>query len=92
MLAQRSNAPILPLVYFGSEKIRDNINHLKRTDFHIRVGELFRLKFEHRKVDREIRRKMVDEIMYQLAILMPEEYRGFYSDLFKVSTEYINYI
>ncbi len=92
LLAQRSHAPILPLVYFGSEQIRENINHLKRTDFHIRVGEVFRLKLENTKVDHEVRRKMVDEIMYQMAILMPEEYRGFYSDLSKVSTEYINYV
>jgi 1-acyl-sn-glycerol-3-phosphate acyltransferase len=91
VLAHRSNIPILPLVFYGSEKLRDNIQHLKRTEFHIRVGKLFRLRFEDSKVNREIRRKMVDEIMYQLAILLPEEYRGYYSDLSKLSTEYINY-
>jgi 1-acyl-sn-glycerol-3-phosphate acyltransferase len=49
MLAHHSNAPILPLVYYGGESLRDNLNHLKRTDFHIRVGKLFKLlKYENK--------------------------------------------
>jgi 1-acyl-sn-glycerol-3-phosphate acyltransferase len=91
VLAQRSNVPILPLVYYGSEKFRTNIKHLKRTEFHIRVGKLFRLRFDSGKADRNIRRKMVDEIMYQLALLLPEKYRGFYSDLSQLSTEYVEF-
>ena len=91
ILAHRSNIPILPLVYFGSEKLRDNIHKFKRTDFHIRVGKQFRLKFEASKVDREIRSRMIDEIMYQMAILLPEEYRGYYSDLSKLTTEFLDF-
>jgi 1-acyl-sn-glycerol-3-phosphate acyltransferase len=91
MLVHRSNTPILPMVYYGSEKFQDNINRLKRTNFHIRVGKVFKLSFPNSRVDREMRRKMVDEIMYQLAILLPEEYRGYYSDLSKVTTDYIEF-
>ncbi len=91
IMAHRSNTPILPLVYYGSEKLRDNIHRFKRTDFHIRVGKQFKLKFADTRVDRTIRRRMVDEIMYQLAILLPEEYRGHYSDLSKLTTEFINF-
>lgn len=91
MLAHRSKVPILPMVYYGSEKLRDNISRLKRTDFHIRVGKVFNLSFPDDRVDRESRRKMVDEIMYQLALLLPVEYRGYYSDLSKLTTEYINF-
>lgn len=92
MLAQHSNAPILPIVYYGGERLRDNINHLKRTDFYIRVGKLFILQFPENKLDREGRNKMVDEIMYQIAILLPEEYRGHYSDLSKLTTNYLNFV
>lgn len=92
MLAQHSATPILPLVYFGSEKIHDNINRFKRTDFHIRVGRVFKLSIQKGKLEREIREKMVDEIMFQLALLLPGEYRGYYSDLSKVTTKYINFV
>jgi 1-acyl-sn-glycerol-3-phosphate acyltransferase len=91
LMAQRSNSPILPLVYYGSEKLQYNIQHLKRTEFHIRVGKVFRIKSEENKATRKIRMKIVDEIMYQLAILLPERYRGNYSDLSKLSTEYLNF-
>jgi 1-acyl-sn-glycerol-3-phosphate acyltransferase len=92
ILAQHSEAPILPLVYYGGEKLHDNINRLKRTDFNIRVGKLFKLIFPVGKLDREVRKTMVDEIMYQMASLLPEEYRGHYSDLTKLTTNYINYV
>ncbi len=92
LVALHSNVPILPLVYYGGEKLLDNINRLKRTDFHIRVGKLFRLKHPEQKLDRILRRKMVDEIMYQLASLLPVEYRGYYSDLTKQTTDYLDFV
>jgi 1-acyl-sn-glycerol-3-phosphate acyltransferase len=92
MLAHLSDAPILPLVYFGGEKIRDNLNRLKRTDFQIRVGRMFRLSFAEGKPNKEIRKAMVDEIMYQMSILLPEDYRGYYTDISNMSTNYINYV
>ena len=91
-LAHLSDAPILPLVYYGGEKLRENLNRLKRTDFHIRVGKVFKLSFPEGKHDRELRFKMVDEIMYQIAALLPEEYRGFYADLSKQSINYLKYV
>jgi 1-acyl-sn-glycerol-3-phosphate acyltransferase len=91
MLAHLSDAPILPLVYYGGEKILDNLNHLKRTDFHIRVGKVFKLVYPRGKPDRDLRAAMTDEIMYQIASLLPEEYRGYYSDTSKFSTNFIRY-
>jgi 1-acyl-sn-glycerol-3-phosphate acyltransferase len=92
MLAHLSEAPILPLVYYGGEKIRDNLNHLRRTDFHIRVGKMFKLAYPLGKPDRNLRAAMTDEIMYQIASLLPEEYRGYYSDTSKYSTNYVSYV
>lgn len=92
MLAHHNNVPILPLVYFGGEQLRDNLNRLKRTDFHIRVGKLFRINYGEGKLDRETRYKIVDEIMYQIALLLPEEYRGYYSDLSRLSTNYLDFV
>jgi 1-acyl-sn-glycerol-3-phosphate acyltransferase len=92
MLAYWSKAPILPLVYYGGERLKDNLNQLKRTDFHIRVGNMFQLSFPEGKIAHEVRNLMVDEIMYQLATLLPYEYRGHYTDLSRLSTKYLSYL
>ena len=92
VLAQHSHAPILPLVYYGGEGIRDNINRLKRTDFNIKVGKTLQLQFPIGKLSREVRDVMVAEIMYQIAWLLPESYRGYYSDLNRASTNYISFV
>ncbi len=91
ILSQYSGAPILPLAYFGGEKLRDNLNRLKKTDFNIRVGRIFTLKFPEGKLDRLTRNRMIDEIMYQIAQLLPEGYRGYYSDLSRSTTDYLNF-
>lgn len=90
-LAQYSHAPILPVVYYGGERLRDNLNRFKRTDFHIRVGRTFTLQFPDGKLERVVRNKMVEEIMFQIALLLPEGYRGYYSDLSNLSTEYLDF-
>ena len=92
MLAHLSDAPIIPLVYYGGERLRNNLNQLKRTDFHIRVGKIFKLSFPKGKSDRDLRILMADEIMYQMASLLPQDYRGYYADLTKLSTNYLDFV
>jgi len=88
-LALRSQAPILPMVYYGGEKFHNNIKRLKRTDFHIAVGKVFYLSAKGKRVTRLVRQQMVDEIMYTLAALLPPQYRGDYSALHLATTEFI---
>ena len=78
MLALHSGAPLLPVAHWGGEHFLKNLRQLKRTDFHIRVGEPFQLNVEGIRVTREIRQKIVDEMMVRLAKLLPEDYRGEY--------------
>jgi len=89
LLAQKSEAPLLPLVHYGSEDYKRNLSRLRRSDFHIVVGEPFRLSSPQGAIGRQVRRQMADEIMYRMAELLPEEYRGVYSDMSKASQEYI---
>jgi 1-acyl-sn-glycerol-3-phosphate acyltransferase len=89
LLALRSGAPMQPLVYYGGEKFRENIQHLRRTDFHIVTGSPFRLNPERAGLERSIREKITTEIMYQLAALLPPYYRGVYSDLGQASEDYL---
>ena len=88
-LALRSGAPLLPVVHWGGERFSKNFKSLKRTDFCIRVGEPFKLDPGNKRVTREVRQEMVDEMMYHLAALLPEHYRGAYADLENATGKYI---
>src|SRR5688572_14275508 len=89
LLALHSGAPILPIAHWGGENYLKNLKQLKRTDFHIRVGEMFTLNTEGVKVNGEVRQQIADEMMYEIAKLLPEEYRGEYSDLNKATKKFL---
>jgi len=91
MLAIRSGAPLIPLAHWGGENFKSNVKKLKRTDFHANVGNPFIIKTNGEKVDKITRQVIVDELMYQLAALLPEEYRGEYNDLKSATTNYLMY-
>ena len=88
-LALRSGAPLLPVVHWGGENFLPNLKRLKRTDFHIRVGEPFKLDPGSERVTREVRQQMVDEMMYRLAAMLPEYYRGAYANLENATEKYL---
>ena len=85
MLALHSKAPLLPIAHWGGEKFSKNIKRLKRTDFHVRVGDPICLKVEGVRITREIRQQIVDEMMFRLAELLPPEYRGEYQKVTEVA-------
>ncbi len=91
LLALHSGAPILPVVYYGGEQFHENIRHLRRTDFRIVVGQPFYLDTRGVKVTQEVRRAMVDEMMYQIAALLPPAYRGVYADLESATEYYLHF-
>lgn len=78
MLALHSGAPLLPIAHWGGEDFLRNLKRLKRTDFHIRVGEPFNLNVEGIRVTKDMRQQIADEMMYRLAELLPPDYRGAY--------------
>jgi 1-acyl-sn-glycerol-3-phosphate acyltransferase len=89
-LALRSGAPLLPLAHWGGENFKKNLKRLRRTDFHIRVGEAFKLDTRNERVTKAVRQQMVDEMMYRLAALLPEYYRGAYADLGNATGTYLS--
>jgi len=91
LLAQMSGAPLLPLVYYGGESFKENIKRLRRTDFHIVVGQPFTIQTQGVSVNRQVRQQIADEIMYQLAALLPPPYRGHYSDLHAATQTYLRF-
>jgi 1-acyl-sn-glycerol-3-phosphate acyltransferase len=89
LLALHSRATLIPVVYYGAEKYKENLRKLKRTDFHLRVGKPFHLDPQGKLVTRPVREKMMNEMMCQLALVLPPEYRGHYADPFTTSMRYI---
>lgn len=92
LLAVRSGAPILPVAFYGNENVKENLKHLRRTPLTYRVGEPFTVNTENQAFSREFRQQVTDEIMYQIAALLPEQYRGVYSDLSKASTNHLRFL
>jgi 1-acyl-sn-glycerol-3-phosphate acyltransferase len=92
LMALKSGAPLLPVSYYGGEKFWQNLRRLERTDFTIVVGKPFILQPGTTRVSSEIRHRMLDEIMYQLASILPQSYRGVYSDLSKATQKYIQFV
>lgn len=90
-LALRSGAPLLPVAYYGGELFWRNLTRLRRTNFRIVVGRPFHLNADGIKVTRQVRRQMADEIMYQIAALLPTAYRGVYSNLEAATETYLRF-
>ena len=91
LLGLHSGALLVPVGYYGGENYTHNLRKLKRTDFHLGVGKPFYLNTHGEKVTKEIRQRIMDEMMYQLAMVLPEQYRGAYADLSKSRIEHIDF-
>lgn len=78
-LAEVSSVPIVPVGVTGTWKALPKIFKLKRPRFTLRFGDAFTLpKVNRRNRDADLQRN-TDEIMCQIAALLPPEYRGVYS-------------
>jgi hypothetical protein len=68
----------VPIASHGSEDFRDNLRRLRRTDFHVRVGEPIVISAPQGLLRREERTKILNRIMRGIATLLPRQYRGAY--------------
>ncbi len=91
LLALHSRAKLVPVAYHGGENYTENLKRFRRTDFRIRVGKPFHLDTHGERVTQLLRQQMVQEMMCQLADLLPPKYRGYYADGSKGSERYIEW-
>ncbi len=91
-LALLSGAPVLPIAHWGGEQFRSNLKRLRRTDVFLRVGRPFVVQAPQERWARTERQQIADEMMYQLAALLPEAYRGAYADLSQATTHYLRLV
>lgn len=79
-LADQVEVPILPVAVSGTWQITKEILTLRRPVIKVHVGEVFFLPKVDRKERDEGLKRNTDEIMCQLAALLPPENRGVYAD------------
>ncbi len=79
-IAVKSGAPVLPMAFYGGEKFGHHVRRLRRTPFHVAVGRPFRVEPKATRLTRDVRQDVVDEIMHELASLLPPAYRGVYAE------------
>ena len=91
--AADKDIPIYPMVQWGCRDIFQELAHLRRPRVTIKVGRPFfvRTPEGHHAHGDELQ-LMTDEMMYQMAEVMPEQLRGYYSDLSKKSTKYLQFV
>ncbi len=80
-LAAKLGYPIVPAALAGTsdKTLFDNLRHLRKTHVVLRAGKPFALPPLPAKNRDEALQRYTDEIMCQIAALLPEEYRGVYA-------------
>ncbi len=81
----------MPIACYGGEKFAENIKRLRRTEYHIAVGQPFRVETNGVKVTRAVRQQITDGMMYQIAALLPPEYRGVYANMENATQTYLRF-
>jgi 1-acyl-sn-glycerol-3-phosphate acyltransferase len=90
-LALVTGVPVLPIGHFGGENFWANLKRFRRTSFRINVGRAFHFKNDGRpsKADQE---GMLNDLMGQIASLLPEEMRGEYSTQTNMPPTYLDWV
>ncbi len=85
-LASRSGAPVVPVALIGTEKTFHDLRHLRRPHITVRIGTPFSIppldeaQIKNLRQRAAFLRKQTDEIMCQIAALLPPKYHGFYAE------------
>ena len=79
-LAAKTGVPVLPVSIVGSEDrlVAANLKRLKRSPVNLVFGEAFSIPTLPKEGREETLQVYTDEIMCQIAALLPESYRGVY--------------
>jgi 1-acyl-sn-glycerol-3-phosphate acyltransferase len=81
-LAAKSGYPILPVALTGTEdrNVISHLKHLRRIKMTATAGKLIQFEAPHGKNREQALQEQTDEIMCQIAAMLPESYRGVYAD------------
>ncbi|MGD8406355.1 MAG: lysophospholipid acyltransferase family protein [Anaerolineales bacterium] len=81
-LAMKAGVPIVPVGLVGTEDrvIIKQLKQFKKSDIKIIVGKPFKLPPIQNKNREEVLKQYTDEIMCRIGALLPEKYRGVYTN------------
>ena len=81
-LASKSGYPVLPVAVTGTEDrmIVENLKHFRRSKITATAAELMYIEIPKGTGREEAMRQATDEIMCQIAAILPEKYRGVYAN------------
>jgi 1-acyl-sn-glycerol-3-phosphate acyltransferase len=81
-LASKSGYPVLPVAVTGTEDrgILENIKHFRRSKITATAADLFYIDIPKGTGREAAMRQATDEIMCQIGAILPEKYRGVYTD------------
>ena len=81
-LATKLNRPIIPVAITGTEdkNLLGNLKRLRRSHVTVTAGPAFTLPPLPRENRDEVLKQYTDEIMCRIAALLPEKYRGVYTE------------
>lgn len=93
-VATKANAIIIPTGISGAIGWDSKLKRLQRPHINVNFGRPFRLKTDGKdRVPREALSTMSHEAMYQLALAVKDDSkRGFYSDVSKATTNYLEFV
>ena len=81
-LASKSGYPVVPVALTGTEDelMRENFRRFRRTKIKAVVGDPFQIEISKGEARDEAMQQATDEIMCQIAAMLPEKYWGVYAD------------
>jgi len=81
-LASKSGYPVLPVAVTGTEdrRVLENLKHFRRSRIVATAADPFYVQVPKGRGREAAMREVTDEIMCQIAVLLPENYRGVYTD------------
>lgn len=92
LIATKSGAPIVPVGLDGTDQFKGNVRRLKRTPVRMSFGRPFYVRTGAKRPSRQELSAITDEVMYQIAGLLPLERRGVYADLDEASQDYLQFV
>ncbi|MEM7332958.1 MAG: lysophospholipid acyltransferase family protein [Chloroflexota bacterium] len=86
-LAGKAEVPIVPIALAGTEDsvVSQRLRRFRRLDLRIRVGKPFTLPPMPKRNKEQFVEDATEEMMCQIASLLPERYRGIYADKARVA-------
>ena len=91
LLAVKSGAPVQPIAHYGGENMWKNLLRFKRTPLKLNVGSAFTIDLHGERMNKAVSQQITDEIMWQIAALLPPFYRGHYSNLEQATEKYLKF-